>query len=139
MSTKNTQLSEAIFSLFRIIKGGMLSNSTVLNLTMVQLQALFFLKTHNKCQMNEIATHFKIELPSATSLVNKLVTEKLATRKTDPKDRRIVRVTLTAKGEKLLTDGMKEREKKIEQMLSFLSEKDSDDFLRILQTIISKS
>lgn len=104
-------------------------------LSILQLHALTYLKEHQHAQMSEIAKSFKIELSSATSLVNKLCTMELADREIDTNDRRLVRIQLTEKGNKLLQDAMEVRTKKIEKVLSYLSEKDANDLLRILQTL----
>lgn len=134
----NSQLTEAIFTMSRLMKDQMSRTSQAGNLTIVQLQTLVFLKQHPHVPMSEIANYFKIELPSATSLINKLVREKLVTRKLDPKDRRLVRITLTDKGKNLLTQGMKERSRKIEKNLSYLSQEDKTNLLAILKKMIEK-
>lgn len=133
----NTQLVEEIFKFSRFMKGQMCFDTALLRLSMLQLQALVFLKRHDKAQMSEIATNFKIELPSATSLVHKLSTLHLVERQADEKDRRLVRIVLTKKGKALLDQAMKERSKKISNTLSYLSEADRKDLLRIMQKLVA--
>lgn len=134
--TTNTQLVESIFTLSRLMKEKMSYDSDLLHLSMLQLQTLVFISRHADCQMTEIATHFKIELPSATSLVTKLKSLQLITRKADKKDRRLVRIALTTKGQKLLTDALKERSKKMTQVLRQLTDEDKSILLNILQRLI---
>lgn len=134
-NTSNDALIETIFGLSRLLRENMSFCTEVTKLSMLQLQALVFLKYHQHAQMREIAEHFKIELPSATSLLNKLCIMKLVQRETDPKDRRIVRITLTKKGEQLLEKAMQERKQKMHMLLSHISNNDRKQLLRILQTI----
>ncbi len=137
MDQLNTQLTEAIFSLSRIWKDRMDCKSELVNLSVLQLQALIFIKKHPESTMNEIASYFSIELPSATSLVSKLVKLKLVKRVADKKDRRIVRIILTSYGEKLFEDAMKQRTEKIGQILSHLDKEDKEDFLKIITKLIA--
>ena len=131
MPKNSSKLVEEIFNLSRLFKESMSFNKDACHLTMGQVQGLIFIKHSKKVQMRDIASKFNIELPSATSLVDNLVKENLVLRSNDPQDRRAVLISLSAKGKKLLTDAIKEREKKVEKMLSFLSEKDKKDLLRI--------
>lgn len=136
MEVKQNPIVEAIFALSRLMKEQISTDLKIIHLSILQLQALAFLHLHQDVSMSEIATYFKIELPSATSLVNKLVEMKLAVRNEDKKDRRLVRIALTTQGQNLLEEGMKCRTKRIEKMISYLSDTDKKDLLRILQNII---
>ena len=133
---KTTQLAEIIFKTSRMMREHMGFKSEVGNLSMLQLQALLFLKKEHNAQMREIAQFFKIELPSATSLVDTLSKAKLVERKTDSDDRRIVRIILTEQGKALLKQAIKKRTKKIASILSYLSNEDKNDLLRIMQKLL---
>ena len=85
--------------------------------------------------MNEIAKHFGISKPTATTLLDKLIEMKLAKRTADEEDRRIIQVSLTTKGTEFMKKAMEHRKKKMGLMLSFLSERDKKELLRILQTL----
>lgn len=131
-------LIENIFTVSRIMKANMSYTSGIEHLSILQIQAMVFIRKNKQVQVSELARHFGIELPSATSLLNKLCTMKMTDRNTDKKDRRIVRVTLTSQGEAMLKDAMIERDKKIRKMLSLLSEKDKSDLLRISSLLVEK-
>ena len=88
--------------------------------------------------MSDIAAYFRIELPSATSLVNKLCDQKLVERRADQNDRRLVLITLTADGKTMLEDAMCARRKKLEKILSYLSEKEKSDLSSIFKTLYNK-
>lgn len=131
----NSSLVEEIFKFSRLLKGTMSFNSELSRLSMLQIQALVFLKKHDEAQMGEIAQHFNIELPSATSLVNKITKLGLVERKADKNDRRVVIIALTKEGRTLLQQAMEERSKKITKTLSYLSAKDKQELLRIMQIL----
>lgn len=132
------RLIEATFNLSRLMKENTHHPSSITHLSMVQIQTLVFIKKNPNVPMKKIAEQFRIELPSATSMINKLTALKLVERQTDPDDRRIVRINLTQDGQTLLKNAMIERTKKIEKLLSFLSEEDHAALLRIVTTLTEK-
>lgn len=134
----NTQLIEQIFKLSRLMKEEMAYSSELLHLTMLQLQVLIFVKKHPSSQMGDIASFFKIELPSATSLINTLAKSNLIQREPDMKDKRLVRIVLTKQGTQLLADAMKIRSEKMKQKLNYLSTEDKQALLGILERLTQK-
>ncbi len=133
--TANNKLIEEIFKFSRYMKSHMCFDSELARLSMLQMQALIFLKKNKAAQMSEIAQYFTIELPSATSLINKLTRLELTERKADDHDRRLVRITITKQGEKLLQQAMEAHSKKMKETLSYLSETDKKELLRIMQKL----
>lgn len=131
-------LVEMMFKVFRLMKGEMSYSNNLIHLSILQIQALIFLNKSKRASMGDIADYFHIELPSATSLLNKLYDMKLVKRHEDPEDRRIVLITLTKSGETLLKEAMCVRKKKLEKILLYLSEKQKQDLLNILETLNSK-
>lgn len=132
----NNEFEEVIFRLFRLMKENFMSSFAV-HLSIVQLHVLIYLKKKGSAQMSDIAENFHIEKPTATSLLDKLVKLKFARRKADKKDRRVVHIILTEKGEAILKEAMEHRSKKINLMLSYLSEKDKKTLLMILGKIVA--
>lgn len=132
----NNQITETIFNFLRSVKPTMCFDSKTSHLSMVQLETLIFLNKRKDAQMSDIATHFSITMPSATSLINKLIELKYAQRKNDVKDRRVIKIHLTSQGESLLDEAMAQRKQKINKLLSYLSLQDKEDLLRILQKLV---
>lgn len=135
MSQNNAKLIEEIFTLSRLFKENMSFNKQAFHLTMLQLQTLVCVKQAKKIQMKDIAEKFKIEFPTATSMINNLIKENLVLRSADLNDRRAVIISLSAKGKKLLIDAVRERNKKMEKILACLLEKDKKDLLKIIKKI----
>ncbi|SRR6266568_1842559 len=129
------KIFEAIFKNSRLLRDKMNYPSDIAHLSILQLQTLSYLKQKNKAQMGEIAEHFHIELPSATSLLNKLVSLQLVERQQDEKDRRLVRIALTKAGSSLLKKAMDEKICNLDKMLSFLSDSEQQELLRLLEKL----
>lgn len=134
--TDTTELIEKVFSFLRCMKEQMSLQNDMMNLSMVQLHTLIFIKHHPATPMKAVAEYIKVELPSATNIVEKLVRLAYVKRQTDKEDRRLVLLNLTPKGDNLLSDATKERAKNMEKILTYLSEKDRKELSRIFNTLI---
>jgi DNA-binding MarR family transcriptional regulator len=134
---KTTELVGIIFKVTRLMKDEMSFSNNLVHLSILQIQTLIFLKCNQdkEVSMSDIAEYFDIELPSATSLVNKLCDLKLVKRNADRNDRRLVIIVLTGGGKKLLDLAMNARRKKLEKILSYLSKKDKLELLNIFKTL----
>lgn len=132
----NSTLIDKTFSFLRCMKGQMSLQNDVMNLSMIQLQALIFIKQNPETPMKAVAEYLKVELPSATSIIEKLVKLSFIKRETDKDDRRLVLLNLTDKGRQLLEEATKERAKNMEKIFTYLSEKDKEELSRIFDTLI---
>jgi DNA-binding MarR family transcriptional regulator len=132
---KTGELLEMLFKISRLMKGDMSYTNNFTHLSLLQVQTLIFLCQNKKSSMSDIAQYFRIELPSATSLINKLSKQKLIDRCEDPQDRRLVMITLTNEGKVLLEQVVHERKIKLEKMLSYLSVQEKSQLLTILTTL----
>ena len=134
------ELVEMMFAVFRRMKDEMSFTNHLTHLSIVQIQTLFFLNHHTNKQvsMSDIAEYFHIELPSATSLITKLCDINLVERHADHQDRRLVLITVTGEGKKLLEQAMRERRQKLEKMLSYLSGKEKGELFTIVKTLNTK-
>lgn len=130
-----TKFCEVMFKNSRLLRDKTDYSSDIIQLSMLQVQTLSLLKRNTSVQMRDIADYFHIELPSATSLLNKLVTLQLVERQPDSKDRRLVKVALTKEGDKLLETAMDKKIKHVEHMLSYLSESEQVELLRLLEKL----
>lgn len=130
-----TKFFEVTFKNARLLRDKMHYSSDINQLSMLQIHTLSLLKKQSNVQMREIAEYFNIELPSATSLLNKLVALQLVKREQDAKDRRLVRVALTPEGDKLLKKSMDEKLKHIDHMLTYLTETEQHELLRLLEKL----
>ena len=134
------ELIGMMFKIPRLMKGEMSYTDNLIHLSILQIQTLLFLNQNKnkKISMSDIAEYLHIELPSATSLLNKLYEQKLVERHTYKQDRRFVIIVLTSEGKSLLEQAMDQRRKKLKKILSYLSEKEKFELLNIFKTLSNK-
>jgi len=106
-------------------------------LTVLQLQTLVFITKNKVISMGDLANEFKISLPTATVLSDKLVNLGIIKRIESKNDRRIVNISLTEKGKSLFKKAMKQRHLKVNKILAYLSSRDRKELLRILDNLAS--
>lgn len=129
------QLVEILFNISRMMKQEMSYSDNIRHLSILQIQTLKYLSKHQKVSMSQIAEYFRIELSSATSLINKLCEHNLVQRFDDPVDRRLVRLALTDEGELLMQKVIESHRNKLEEILGYLSPAEQSEFLNILKTL----
>ena len=74
-----------------------------LDMTMSQLKIALLLFLNGPLRMSDIASQLEITLPTATSLVDRLVEKEHVIRENQPDDRRIVLCKLSPKGQKAVS------------------------------------
>jgi len=62
------EISEMILNIYRIMRKSFNPDNRI-NLAMIQLHGLFFIKENKKCQLTDLARAFNVTLPTANSLV----------------------------------------------------------------------
>lgn len=102
--------------------------------SMLRTGALFNIQLESPT-MKELAERLAIRPPSATTLVKSMEASGLLKRIRDRKDRRSVRLQLTPKGKKALEKQLRELERHLAEMLERLTDREQDDFIRILEKI----
>jgi DNA-binding MarR family transcriptional regulator len=106
-----------------------------------QLSALATVEHHGPVTLGTLAEHENVAPPSITKVVNKLEGRGLVTRRPDPADGRVARVSLTDLGASLLAES---RQRKNEWLAARLRRLDRDqqarlaDALDVLEAIISQ-
>lgn len=98
--------------------------------------ALKMLGAHDTLRMSEIADVLGVKPPTASALVEDLVTSGHAERLSDPADRRAVRVGLTAEGRSALDLAEACRREMMRQYCSALSAEDVQAMVRITHKLI---
>lgn len=75
-----------------------------LNLTMPQLKVLLLLGLHGSAPVSWLAGRMSVSPPNVTGILDRLEQQGCVRRANDASDRRVVRVTLTPEGERVLRD-----------------------------------
>lgn len=88
-------------TVFRLLTAGAEYWARV-DLTMPQLKVLLLLGRHGSAPVSWLASRMKVSPPNITGILDRLEQRHWVQRTSDPQDRRVVRILLTAEGEKLL-------------------------------------
>jgi DNA-binding MarR family transcriptional regulator len=136
-NTTEKSMGELLSGFRRAIKSCLKKNILEEELTLSQMETLIFIGPKDKKTMESISTHLDISPPSATSLIGKLVKNKMVIRKNDKIDRRIVYIELSTKTKKELVSMWQKKEKALDTLVSKLSITDRNHFKRILNTLIN--
>lgn len=123
----------------RLIRGISQHESNSLSrgdITLPQLWALEHLARRQGCPMHELAQALGISRPAATGLMSRLITQRLASREHDRQDRRVVRVTISPKGRRILSNIWGQKRRAIAAVFSQLSAADRAQYLAILERVV---
>ena len=129
------ELVEMVFKVTQLMKKEVMSNNKKQTLSAPQFYTLMLIKRRGNISMTEVASDFHIELPSATSMVNKLSNLGLVKRIEDNNDRRLVRLNLTKKGKMILKKAIDLRKTKLKGFLGQLSDNNKLKLLSVLQSL----
>lgn len=104
-----------------------------LPLTIAQLKSLFFISNCGTTNLGKLAEALKVTSTNTTGIVDRLVKQGMISRSEDPRDRRMLELKATEKGEKLINSLRQRRRGFMFDVLSRLSEAELEDFLRANQ------
>ena len=103
--------------------------------SILHMKTLHYIQEHSDVTMHSIAELFSITPPSATSLVGGLVKTGYLSRSVDSKDRRIVHLSLTAKGKKILAEGLGRMALHMKELIMKLNAAEQQQLIKILQKL----
>lgn len=109
-------------------EGGLLKGK----ITPAQFIILDFLAKRGESKMTDVAHFIGVTTAAMTGIVDRLVRDNYAVRVFDPKDRRIVKVRLTAKGIELVKRTRHQKRQMIIRIFNKIPEAERQDYLRIL-------
>jgi DNA-binding MarR family transcriptional regulator len=104
-------------------------------LTFPQFLVLEFLRRSGESKMTTLANFMGVTTPAMTGIVDRLVKYGYVLRIFDPQDRRIIKIKLATKGTELVKKINQQRRQMIIKIFGQLSERDRQDYLRILLQI----
>ncbi|MCM8762778.1 MAG: MarR family transcriptional regulator [Candidatus Omnitrophica bacterium] len=104
-------------------------------ITLPQFFILEFLYQRNDARMSDLAKFMRVTTAAMTGIVDRLVRDNYAIRVYDPKDRRIIKIKLTDKGNTLVKKINEQRRKMVIDTFAKVSEFDRQQYLRILLKI----
>ncbi len=135
---ENIELAAAaIFKITRSMREQIGKSKVLGSLSVVQIRTLAIIDEKKHPTMKEIADELCVTSPSATRVIERLVRTGELKREPDPKDRRIIRLCITTKGEKILQSGLREAGKKMKDIVTSLSAKEKKDFMELIKKVAS--
>ena len=136
-NTKEEELNDILMLFKRKITDSFLKESKNLGFSPSHFEILIYLHEKGPVTMKSIASLLNITPPSASSLVDKLVSKKLVTRVSLDNDRRTVHVKLGEEAHQLFAKIHKKKMIWFGKMLNKLDKKEKEDLVRILNKCIS--
>ena len=105
-------------------------------ITLPQLWLLEHLARQREgCPMHVLARFISVSRPAATGLINRLLAQQLVRREADARDRRIVRVAITAKGRRVIANIWEQKRRMIVEVFGRISPADRARYLAILERV----
>lgn len=100
-----------------------------------ELSILEFVGNGHDIIMRDIADFLKVSVSTVTGIVDKLVNKELVVRHYSQEDRRIINITLSAKGDEMFKLYKDEKRKMGSAMLSALDEPEQDKLIELFEKV----
>ena len=107
--------------------------------SMSHIGALFHIHHEGKCGVTELGNHLDVTSAAASQMLDRLVQKELILRTEDPKDRRGKQIVLTTKGNQVLEDGIRARQRWLDDLTETLSDAEKESITAALHTLIDKA
>ena len=129
------QRLDSIVDSFHRILCTYLTKSSKFSLSVAQIFLLKLLNEKGTCTASALAKYMGVTSGAVTSLADKLSRQGLILRERSENDRRVVKISLTDKGQELYKAVEHERFEQTIQILSVLPEEDIDKMMHIYQKL----
>jgi len=108
-------------------------------ISLPQMLILEYLNKEKGCMMGDIARMLSISMSGATGLADRMLKTGLLKRSRSARDRRVVNIYITPKGERAAKNVLRQRINTIKKMFSMLTEKERKKYLQILEKVKKQS
>ncbi len=106
-------------------------------ITSPQFSALLALHEHKDMTMGELCDRLYLACSTATDLIDRMEKNGLLERNRDPQDRRVIRLTITGKGESVISEVMDARRRYVASILQHLSPEEQERLAQSLERLHS--
>jgi DNA-binding MarR family transcriptional regulator len=121
--------------LFRQLLPTVPKDLLTLDVTMPQLKIMLILFMHGATRMSDIASELDVTLPTATSLVDRLVEKTYILREAQPDDRRVVLCRLSEAGQEAIGRIWQSAKKRSKEILEAMDSSKLELFVEALQAM----
>lgn len=137
MDLKNNDTVEKLFSAFHQLRKVKFSPPVLDGLTHGEMILLFHINRlyedeKQSVKISELSKYMKVASPTITQQINNLEENGYVIRKMDKRDRRVVRVEVTEKGEAIMKRAGEKFHEFFEGLVEYLGEEDSVKFAELL-------
>ncbi|MBI3602322.1 MAG: TolC family protein [Candidatus Omnitrophica bacterium] len=101
-----------------------------------QFWALEYLSRRGPSFMSVIASFLNVSRPAATGLIDRLIAQRLVSRRVGEDDRRSVKVEITSKGKRIVSNIWEQKRRSLEKVFSKISPQDRRQHLEILERVV---
>ena len=108
-------------------------------LSMSHIGALFHLYHEGTCGVTELGNHLDVTSAAASQMLERLVQQDLILRTEDPDDRRVKQIVLTDKGNRVLEEGIRARQRWLDDLTETLSDAEKETITVGLNILIEKA
>lgn len=133
------EVLETLPLVLRVIRGEV-RRARFPNFSLPQFRALAFLGRNPGAMLSDVADHLGLSLPTASKLIDVLVSGKMVSRKSDPADRRRMILVLTAAGEKKYGAALNSATQLLASKVAALSEEQNGkviEAMKLLRSVFS--
>lgn len=125
-----------VMSIHMQLKGYFHKENATSNVGYLELRALMALDANTEMDMKELSQTLQISPSSCTQLMNRLRMHGYIERKESSKDRRLVVVTLSAKGLKEMQKKWELMQKKVKRLFSTFTSEELDVYIKLHQKLL---
>lgn len=129
------RIQTALQEVIRKMQAEMLKDMNAQGITLSQFIVLSLIQKRGSCKVCELAEHMDVKPSAVTFMMDRLEQHNFIMREHDKKDRRVVNIRLTEKGEEKFQTILVERKAIVKRYLSHLSEADLTQFAEIAEKL----
>lgn len=130
------KIVERIFQFYRLIKSEVDCSYSQEKLSLIQLHIIFFVKNKKEVSHKQLAEMLNVSLPTTTDLTDRLVKKGFLIRVHSSKDRRIVFLRLTKKGEEAIKKLKEINDQKLKERFERLTNSEKKTLLELLEKLL---
>jgi DNA-binding MarR family transcriptional regulator len=108
-------------------------------LSMSHFGAIFHIHRIGSCGVTEMGEHLGMTSAAASQMLDRLVGQGLVLRTEDSEDRRVKRIELTAKGQRVFEGGIQARQSWLDELADTLSKEEKQTIATALRILIMKA
>ncbi len=104
-------------------------------ITLSQFMVMDILHRHTESRMTDLARFINVTTAAVTGIIDRLVRDGYVKRQSDSRDRRIIKVSLTAEGNSVVQKMIERRKQVTRKIFGIITEEEREAYLKILEHV----